>query len=550
MTDTRASFSGVPMILRILLALLLTAMCIALGPRDAQAHATLITAEPADGAVLQQAPNRIVLHFTEPVAPLVLRLTGPKGAANLKTFEVRHQAVEITPPQGLGPGTYALSWRVVSADGHPISGSVVFSIGSSQAGRPNTIIAADRSVQVGLWAARLVMYAGAFAGAGGAFFAAWIAGGMKLEASHRRGIIISLWGGVLATLLSIGLQGLDALALPLRALGDGVAWRQGVETSFGITASVALLALLAGLVSLRMKRPWRARMLSGGALAGIGIAFAASGHASTAEPQWLTRPAVFLHVAGLAIWIGALPPLFAMLRRADPQGAAVMNRFSAAILPVAVLLMIAGAVLAVIQIGSLSALWDTAYGNILLFKLAGVGGLLALAGVNRFLLTPALARNEARQTRWFARSIAAEGVLVLFILGLVAGWRFTPPPRAMDVPSRPLPAAAPASAHVHADQAMAQVTIDPGRVGRTSMTIRLTSPSGAPLSPKELVVALSNPSSGIEPFERHAVQAGPGSWRVEDLVLPVAGSWQVRIDVLVSDFDKIMLEGEITIPAS
>ena len=82
------------------------------------------------------------------------------------------------------------------------------------------------------------------------------------------------------------------------------------------------------------------------------------------------------------------------------------------------------------------------------------------------------------------------------------------------------------------------------------MTIRLSSPSGAPLSPKELVVALSNPSSGIEQFERHAVQAGPGSWRVEDLVLPVAGSWRVQIDVLVSDFDEIKLEGEIKIPAS
>jgi copper transport protein len=229
-----------------------------------------------------------------------------------------------------------------------------------------------------------------------------------------------------------------------------------------------------------------------------------------------------------------------------------MNRFSAAILPVAVLLMIAGAVLAVVQVGSLPALWNTAYGNILLLKLAVVGGLLVLAGVNRLLFTPALTRNEARQTRGFARSIAAEGVLVLIILGLAAGWRFTPPPRAiMNRPSAfpPATASEPVSAHLHTGKAMALVTVDPGRTGRAAMTIRLVSPSGSSLTPKEVVVAVSSPSSGIEPFERHAVQAGPGIWRIEDLVFPVAGAWQLRIDVLVSDFDQIMLEGGIEIRA-
>ncbi len=79
------------------------------------------------------------------------------------------------------------------------------------------------------------------------------------------------------------------------------------------------------------------------------------------------------------------------------------------------------------------------------------------------------------------------------------------------------------------------------------MTIRLVSASGAPLNPKEVAVALSNPSSGIEPFERHATQVNQGTWRVDDLALPVSGHWQVRVDALVSDFDKVMLEGMIEV---
>ena len=51
-----------------------------------------------------------------------------------------------------------------------------------------------------------------------------------------------------------------------------------------------------------------ARGLSAVAMAGVGLSLAASGHAASAPPQWLTRPAVFLHGVAVAYWIGALCP--------------------------------------------------------------------------------------------------------------------------------------------------------------------------------------------------------------------------------------------------
>ncbi len=533
-----------------LLALLLMIVCGALAPQSALAHASLLAAEPPDGATLQRGPDRIILHYSEPVSPLILRLIGPSGATtDLEHVEVRHQAVEITPPENLPNGTYALSWRVVSADGHPISGSLVFSIGIPAQARPTVALQTSRAVQVALWSARVLMYAGVFAGVGGAFFAAWITDRGKIWGSARRGIVMFLWVGVLATALSLGLQGLDTLALPLNALMSRVSWLHGLETSFGLTAAMAILGLIGGLLALVVKSRGHARILSGAALIAISIAFAMSGHASTAEPRWLMRTSVFLHVSGLAFWIGALMPLFAMLRSADPQSAAVMNRFSATILPVVVLLLIAGVLLAVVQVGSFSALWTTAYGVILLFKLAAVGALLTLATVNRLIFTPALARNEAQRRTWFAWSIAAEGLLVLLILGLVAGWRFTPPPRTIAAPPAgpPITGLATVSAHIHSEQGMAQIALSPGRVGRTTMTIRLASATGSLLNPKEVQVALSQPSSGIEPLERPAAQVAPGTWRVSDLMLPRSGEWQVQVEVLVSDFDKVILEGTITV---
>jgi copper transport protein len=533
---------------RMLLVLLLMAVSLAFGPRAAMAHASLTAAEPPDGAMLQEGPDRIVLHFSEPVSPLVLRLIRPQGEAiDLDRAGTQHPEVEITPPAALDQGTYALSWRVVSADGHPISGSLVFSIGTPTPDRHPDAVRTGRPVQVALWGARLFMYLGAFVGVGGALFAAWIADRGTLRSLARRGILVTLWGGVPATALSIGLQGLDALALPLRALASGATWLQGLDTSFGATALVVLISLSCGLLSLGVRADWQAKSLSAGAMIGVGLAFAASGHASTAEPHWLTRTSVVFHVTGFAFWIGALLPLLAMVRRTGPGDMVVMKRFSAAILPVVAVLLLSGVVLAVVQVGSGPALWGTLFGRILLAKLLAVGGLLVLAAVNRVVFTPAMALNGSGRRTWFVRSIAAEGVLVVLILGLAAGWRFTPPPRAdAATPRNPsLATSGPITAHLHTREAMARISLDQGERGRTGLTIKLASASGALLSPKEVVLGLSKPSSGIEPFERHAVQVAPGTWRVDEVVLPAAGEWRVQIDALVSDFDKLILEGTL-----
>ena len=59
-------------------------------------------------------------------------------------------------------------------------------------------------------------------------------------------------------------------------------------------------------------------------------------------------------------------------------------------------------------------------------------------------------------------------------------------------------------------------------------------------------MTLANPAAGIEPVRRAAVHAGDGHWRVDGLRIPVAGQWIVRVDLLIDDFDKIVLEDRST----
>ncbi len=88
-----------------------------------------------------------------------------------------------------------------------------------------------------MWSARLAIYLGLFVGIGGAFFRAWIASPAFSAAEPL--VVTALVAGLIATPLSVGLQGLDALELPLRGITHAAAWKTGLETAYGLTAIVA-----------------------------------------------------------------------------------------------------------------------------------------------------------------------------------------------------------------------------------------------------------------------------------------------------------------------
>ncbi|WP_292400336.1 copper resistance CopC/CopD family protein, partial [Mesorhizobium sp.] len=360
-------------------------------PSQAFAHAALITTDPADGAVLAQSPAQFSLSFSEPVSPLTLTLVQSDGTpVPLTSYRLNGQTVRIDNPQTLGSGTHVLSWRVISADGHPVGGSVLFSIGTPSAA-PAVSEAVDRGLTTAIWIGKILLYVGLFLGVGGAFAIAWLAKGGR---SGQRFVIAAILCGLVAAPLSLGLQGLDALGAPLARLAQAGVWQAGLGTSFGWTVLVALVALGFGLLSLVGPRG-RAKPFALAGVAGVGAALAASGHASAAEPQWLTRPMVFLHGAGIAFWAGALTPLGLAMRRKPVDAAAFLRRFSQAILPVVAMLAATGIVLAIIQVQAPAALLDTAYGRLLLVKLALLFFLFTLAATNRWKLT---APAEAGET--------------------------------------------------------------------------------------------------------------------------------------------------------
>ena len=153
-------------------------------------------------------------------------------------------------------------------------------------------------------------------------------------------------------------------------------------------------------------------------------------------------------------------------------------------------------------------------------------------------MTPALAADPG-DTHPLLGSVLVEWVLVIAILAAVAGWRFTPPPRALAAAAQP-----PLAIHIHTDAAMFQVLISPGKVGTDNFVLQLMNGDASPLAAKEVTLTLSLPERGIEALERKAALGRDGYWHVRDVALPLAGRWHMRIDALVTDFQKVTLEDD------
>jgi methionine-rich copper-binding protein CopC len=110
---------------------LLTGLALLLGTAPAWAHSRLESSDPAAGSSTATAPQKVSLTFNEPVQPgfTVITVIGPNGD-DYHSGQVSE--VDDTVTVGvlpLGPaGRYQIGYRVVSADGHPVSGSVPFTL--------------------------------------------------------------------------------------------------------------------------------------------------------------------------------------------------------------------------------------------------------------------------------------------------------------------------------------------------------------------------------------------------------------------------------------
>lgn len=517
----------------------------------AAAHAQLLSTDPADGSVVAAAPAELTLTFNEPVRLVddAVRVLDPAGSEVAVTTRAVDEQVVAEPAGELADGTYVVSWRVVSADSHPIAGAFTFSVGAPSATAAEADTGEeDRGVVVAAVVAQAIGYLGLLGAAGLVVFQTALVPPSRRSALPARLLHRLALGG--AVLAAIGLL----VSLPLtsaRQTGDGIgaladpdAWTEQLTAEPGLTAWLAIAGLATGLAATVVAtrrphpRPRPGPVPSVVAVAGAALAVgspALAGHTRTYGPGWLVVSSDVLHVACGAVWFGGLIGLWFVLRGADAEpvpAGVVMTRFSTVAGGLVLALSTAGVLLGWRIVGSWAALFGTTYGVTLLVKVGLAASVLAVAGYNRFRLLPRLSRTPSWSV--LRRTVRVEASVLVVILALT-GVLVEQNPRDED----PV-AASPAVVAAQGDlgDGSVDLTLTPGTRGENTLEFQLTDAAGRPLVPHHPpTVRLTQPATGLGPFERAATEVAPGSYETP-VNVPLAGEWIVEVVVRVSEFDE------------
>ncbi|BDZ41994.1 copper-binding protein [Paraoerskovia sediminicola] len=460
---------------------------------SAAAHANLLSTDPAEGAVLETAPERVTFTFDESVigVPAGIKVFDATGAEIASSASVDASRLFVDIDGEVPDGTLVVLWRLVSEDGHPIGGSLSFAVGAPSAvvDVSTTGADADTDAPLLLVAVRAIGYLGLLVAAGAAVFSVLFlprdVGADTSRARLRPVVRVAAVVAVLAWWSAVPMIALYQLGLPASALTEWSTWTALAPAEYAVPAGVTLgLGLLVGALPAR-SAPGRARAAL--VLAGALVALAApafTGHTRATSPEALVMGVDVLHLVAGAVWLGglvAIGTVLGELARGD-LGGVVLARFSTCAAGALAVLVVAGSVLAWRIAGTWDALVDSGYGVVLLVKVLVALVAVAIAGWNRYSLLPRLgeasrSKDRRRVAALLLRSTRAEaGVLVAVLL--VTGVLVDRSPEVDGAAG--VASGAGVTEDVRLGDISAELTLEPLAVGPNTLTIAMVDDAGEP----------------------------------------------------------------------
>jgi copper transport protein len=537
--------TGRPITRRVLGVALLAAVLLGGHAAPASAHAILTHSAPVDGSTLDRAPTSLTLQFDEEVltssAVVTLRSgdgvrlasTGT-GSADLAVTGPDEDTTLTVELPSLERGTYGVTWQVQSADDlHLTSGTVVFGVGEVVAARPT-----DRAGPAPDAASAAVHWLDLLAVAalvGAALMAMVVLPRAGITRATRRRLTatcwqISGWAAAFGSVLGL-LVMLDAAGGPAQ-VGTIV-----TVTAFGKLWVVreALLLAVASLVLVSLRR-WgtlRGRLRPAVAVLAVGaslVALAGSSHLGSAAGRPAAVALLSLHLAAGAAWAGGVLILVVLVAvcRADSH-AWRTPLFRAFGVPAAVclaLIVTTGIAVTGRQVASVDALLTTAYGRILLVKVAlvGVAGLLGLATAWSLRLPDRVLVLGSTRRTW------AEVAILAAVLAAAAALSVGTPARGPAF----APAIGTAQPKLAAQLSDLFETLDvaPNRVGQSWLRVSVDQtrrPEPAVVS--GVFATLVDPDGQSGPSRALVRSELANHWELPGVDLTAPGGWEIIIGV-------------------
>jgi copper transport protein len=546
---------------RVFAAAALACVFVVASATTASAHAVLLRTDPVPQSTVARPPSQVRLSFSESVevnfgAIRVFDVNGKRADDGTVRHAGRGSEVVVTTPH-LHNGTYTVTWRVVSADGHPVHGGFVFYVGAPSSISPVAIsgdTGAGRVVGWGFGVVRFLAFAALFLLVGGVVFRRWV-WTPALTAAHLRDseaagrfrrwfgrILVASWAVLLVTgVAGIVFEGASVSGFSLLSAAKSTVIRSVLHTAYGHFAllQLGLTALLAlpvfGLVRRRRlfgvaPDAWVATAIVLGA--GISLAIGLNGHARTDPRPFLDVTSIAVHLLVVAVWVGGLA-FFVIgvlaaraLAPADRPRALreTIRRFSTMAAAAVGLVIETGVINTWANLAAPGELWRTTYGRVVLAKVVLLAVALVLAARHRWVVPTRLGATDqaAGAERSFGRTSRLELVVLVGAVACAAAL-------VALVPGRSLAAAAngPVNQEQRAAGYTVQLFLDPSSVGANSVHLTFVNSQGRAAS--EVVNATVSLRGPRAPASNVAMRLiSPGHF-VGDAKFPVAGQYEVAV---------------------
>jgi copper transport protein len=532
---------------------------LALGTTAASAHATLESSSPADGQSVLTSPSEIRITFSEAVTTIsggLSVLDADGKTVDTGNSEIVGGRTLVAPiSETLSDGTYVATYRVLSADGHPVSGSILFGVGNGaldRSAQPSS--SGDRLWEIIGGISRFIMYLAALVAAGVAFFLAFIHD--RAEDRWRIVPFVRI-GSILALFSAIGIVMSQAALLTGKGAGavtDSNVLRDVLNQNLGWSLALLMIGLAAVHLSTDLSKKVVSQSLAlYGGLA-VTVSFAVWGHATELSPKAISLAADAIHATAAALWLGGLVGLVMVLSLRTPETvrstAGIIGRFSLMAFWSVIALTIAGLTLTITgSDANLNSILTTTWGQLVLAKIGLTLIVVLIAAWNRRTLVPSLTspteNNGELAVRWatLLRTIRTEAVLLVAVVALTAIVVNVPPARTavvaktdrVDITQR-------------VDTGNVQLSVDPAIVGPNTVAVRYTDGTGQPINvANSMSIEFSQPSAGLEPITRQVPALEPGVFVIQGNELSIPGTWTITIAVRTGDFTEQRTSFEVPV---
>ena len=515
----------------------------------AQAHAVLMQATPAADKQLDKSPVELALQFSENVGPVYFKVLDNTGREAGAPRPIRTDGNSIFLPLGtrLATGTYVVSYRVISADTHPVGGSYAFSIGEPLARAIVTESAASSWVIPSVLN-RVILYTAVLLSAGSALLLLLVPWPATLQASVRRQGRVAAMAAAFAFVGALAFGGADIVDAGKGALFAAATWHAALASTFATSALIGIPGAALALWAFSQTKAWPLWS----ALLLLLVSFLVTGHAATAAPVWFAAANIGLHLAGAGFWFAAFWPMIGATKTMPQEAVGrVMGQFSTRALWFVLLVLASGVAVSWIQLRSIAGLFSTDYGYRLIVKIALVLLVLAMAAFNKFKLTPALDRDTTGAAARMARSIRFESAVMLLIVVAAASLTLVTPPRALARQSAGSVAQQAATGGYKQTWTQGgysvEIEVTPAKAGDNMIMLRFKNAAGAYVPMKSASVDAALPIASIDGINKEGQFMAPDMFHVMISEMVIAGEWKLTVNGFIDDFDKVAIEGTVPI---